>query len=110
MTHRDSDSAHFYVNLEALLWKTKDSCNSRMSKSICQATVNIVTTSSSILLEYRTYTSDQGELITVAPITQMTEFWVTPVSTFEAMYEVDSLAYIPKRIKETNFRESNALP
>ena len=86
LKHWEFDSSTFYSYLEDRLTETTPFFNSKILRTLYQASVNMVVTPKILLVESRTYETDKGVIITAIPVNSITEFWLAMVSTFEALY------------------------
>ena len=82
----DLDSSNFFLSLEDKLRQSKASFNSKKLKLHFQAAVRIVTTEPCDITGYRQY-EEEGETLESLPMTPVTEFWLSVVNTFGALYE-----------------------
>ena len=80
------DSSDFYLILEDKLRQSKTSYQSKKLKLYYQKVIRMATTALRDVPGYMKYT-DEGGTHEALPMFIVTDFWLSPVNTFGALYE-----------------------
>ena len=90
------DSSNFHLQLEDGLREHINSHNNRSLKSIYKATLKLAVTPPTMLPDSVLDTLDNQLQVRTIPVTPLTEFWLTSVSTFGALYEAEFITVYSK--------------